>query len=200
MKSLIILFLALTLTSFSKVHKLVAINRSSKWVISENSSLVVNGSTNVNKFSCSIRQYPKTDTVMISQDQKSRVLLSGELNIEVKNFDCNNQMMTKQLRKTLKEDQYPTFQIRFLSLKETSFLKQKKDFVKGLVEIEIAGITKRFEINYQLSGDKNTMLFTGKQLINFSDFKLVPPRKMGKLIQAKDQLVVVFFLKMEAAS
>jgi hypothetical protein len=200
MKSFIILLLALTLTSFSKVNKLVAINRSSKWVISENSSLIVNGSTNVNKFSCSIRQYPKTDTVLISQDQKSMVLLSGELNIEVKNFDCNNQIMTKQLRKTLKEDQFPTFQIRFLSLKETSFLKQKKDFVKGLVEIEIAGTTKRFEISYQLSKDKNTMLFTGRQLINFSDFRLVPPRKMGKLIQAKDQLVVVFFLKMEAAS
>ena len=102
MKSLIILFLALTLTSFSKNHKHVA-NRSSKWVISENSSLVVNGSTNVNKFSCSIRQYPKTDTVLISEDQKSKILLSGELHIEVKNFDCNNQIMTKQLRKTLKE-------------------------------------------------------------------------------------------------
>ncbi|MEJ5963208.1 YceI family protein [Pedobacter immunditicola] len=200
MKSLIFLFLALTLTSFSKVHQLVAVNKSSKWVISENSSLVVNGSTNVNKFSCSIRQYPKTDTVLITDDQKSKVLLSGELNIDVKNFDCNNLIMTKQLRKTLKEDQFPTFQIRFLSLKETSFLKQKKDIVKGLVEIEIAGVTKRFEISYQLSKDKNTMLFTGRQPINFSDFKLVPPRKMGKLIQAKDQLVVVFLLKMEAAS
>lgn len=200
MKSLIILALTGMLTSFGNAYHIAPTARLSKWIISESSSLVVNGSTNVNKFSCTILQYPKTDTILVSQDPKNRILLSGKLNIEIKKFDCMNMMMTKQLRRTLREDQFPTFQIRFLSLKETSFLKQKKDFVKGFVEISIAGVTKQFEICYQLNMDKSNIILTGNQTINFSDFNLEPPKRMGKLIQAKDQLAVVFYLKMEAAS
>ncbi|CAH0316831.1 hypothetical protein SRABI27_05045 [Pedobacter sp. Bi27] len=33
--------------------------------------------------------------------------------------------------------------------------------------------------------------------INFSDFHLIPPKKIGRLIQVKDQLVVAFVFKME---
>ena len=99
-------------------------------------------------------------------------------------------------RKTLKEDRFPFLQIRFVSLKETPMLSS----VKGLVEISIAGVTKRFEINYQLSIDKNAITLTGNHMINFSDFNLVPPKKIGKLIQAKDELAVLFTLKMEPVS
>ncbi|MEJ5995260.1 YceI family protein [Pedobacter sp. Du54] len=200
MKTLMIILMASMLTSFDNVRHHPVFGKSSKWVISKSSSLAVNGSTNVNRFSCAIVQYPKTDTVRSSQDQKNVFSLSGEINIEVKNFNCNNSLMTQELRKTLKETQFPTLQVRFLSLKATPASIQSRDFARGLVEIEIAGIAKRFEIDYQLSFDKNTMYFTGCQLINFSDFKLEPPKKMGKLIQAKDQLKVVFFLKMEEAS
>ena len=135
---------------------------------------------------------------MVTADQNNNMLLSGVLNIEVKYFDCQNLMMTRQLRKTLKEDQFPAFQVRFLSLKETPLLKQKKDFVKGFVALTITGVTKQFEICYQLSRDKNTMVLVGNQTINFSDFKLEPPKRMGKLILAKDQLSVAFVLKMES--
>lgn len=168
--------------------------------MSQKSTLVVNGHTNVNQFSCTISEYPKTDTVVVSLDRLNKISLSGVLNIDVKNFDCNNLLMTKQLRRTLKEDRFPTLQIRFVSLKETPMLNQNASTVKGLVEISIAGIAKRFEINYQLSIDKNTIILTGNQVINFSDFKLEPPKKIGKLIQAKDELAVVFFLKMEPVS
>jgi len=196
MKLLMILFLLLA--DFGKADHSAPTVRASKWVISENSSLVVKGNTNVNRFSCAISQYPKTDTVMITQDQNNNILLSGELNIEVKNFDCRNLMMTKQLRKTLKEDLFPVFQVRFLSLRETPLLKQNKDLIKGFVTLTITGVTKRFEICYQLSKAKNKMVLVGNQTIKFSDFKLEPPKRMGKLISAKDQLSVEFLLKMES--
>jgi len=194
MKTFIISLLAFLLTSFSIADK----KSSTKWVISQNSILTVNGSTNINKFSCAIVQYPKTDTVNIIQDQQRNILLNGIVNIDVKNFDCKNIMMTKQLRKTLREVEYPQFKIKFLSLKGIFFAKQKSNMMKGLVEICIAGIAKRYEVNYQLNYTKNELLLSGNQSINFSDFNLEPPKKMGKLIQAKDQLVVVFSLSMES--
>lgn len=193
-----ILLLLLLLADFGKADFSAAAVRASKWVVRESSSLVINGNTNVNRFSCAINQYPKTDTIMVTEDQNNNILLSGELNIEVRNFDCQNLLMTKQLRKTLKEDQFPVFKVRFLSLRETPLLKQKKDLIKGFVALTITGVTKRFEICYQLSRDKNNMVLVGNQLINFSDFKLEPPKRMGKLISAKDQLSVAFLLKMES--
>ncbi|WP_316784134.1 YceI family protein [Pedobacter frigiditerrae] len=197
MKTLTAILLIFLLTSFKTSY--TTANRASRWVISENSSLSVNGTTNINKFSCAILQYPKTDTVTVAQDKNNKIVLSGLLNIEVKNFDCSNMMMTKQLLKTLQDEKFPILRIKFLSLKETPSLDQGKSFIKGNVEIVIAGVAKRFEICYQLKMKNNSLELIGLQPINFSDFNLSPPKKMGKLIQAKDQLIVAFLLKMELA-
>ena len=196
MKWILIGLISLSLTSFKFINK-PTFGHSSKWVITQNSSLTVNGSTNVNRFSCVILQYPKTDTVNVTQGKNNKIVLSGSLNIEVKNFNCNNMMMTKQLRKTLQDEKYPFLRIKFLSLKEMPGVDQEKSFIKGNVEINIAGVPKRFEICYQLKMKNTSMELIGLQPINFSDFNLVPPKKIGKLIQAKDQLIVAFFLKME---
>lgn len=173
-------------------------NRLSKWVISKTSSLTINGSTNINRFSCAIRHYPKTDTISIAEDaMDKRLLLSGSINLEVANFNCANQVMTKQLRKTLKSAEFPYLTITFLSIKEVPSINQKRD-IKGWVELALAGVKKRFEIVYQFKMDGQRMLLTGNQAINFSDFKLLPPRAVGRLISVNDQLNVAFYLQMEA--
>src|SRR5476651_1985682 len=79
-----------------------------KWVISETSNLHVNGSTNINKFSCEIPSYDQTDTLTISKGKNNKeVVLSGCIRLKVQAFDCHNVIMTHDLRKTLKESQYP---------------------------------------------------------------------------------------------
>jgi hypothetical protein len=170
-----------------------------KWVVAENSSLRVNGSTNVNRFSCAIINYPKTDTVTINQENGKQMALNGRVSLDLKNFDCNNLLMTKQLRKTLKEDKFPFLHITFISLKGIPLSNQTNNMIRGLVEIEIAGVKKRFLISYQLKNRMNGMALIGSQPINFSDFKLAPPQKMGKIIQAKDQLSVTFELNLQQA-
>lgn len=186
------LMLALAVPSFNKPLK-----TESRWVISENSKLRVNGSTNINRFSCAILNYPKNDTVTINKEIGKQIALQGQVSLDLKNFDCNNLIMTRQLRKTLKEDKYPFLHVTFLSLKGVSLTDQPDNGIKGIVEIELAGIKKRFLICYQLKSSSTGMTLIGCQAINFSDFKLVPPQKMGKLIQAKDQLSVDFELKLE---
>ena len=163
----------------------------SKWVISENSSLVVNGSTNVNHFSCRVVHY-SMDTIKLSQDDV-RQTLSGNILIEVKSFECNIQMMTKELRKTLNESEFPILHINLLSLKQVSVTNMGGLF-KGNVEIEIAGKAKNFVGVYELAKHKDKMVFKGTQSVNFSDFELKPPVKVGRLIKAKDGLTIVFTL------
>jgi hypothetical protein len=170
-----------------------------RWVVSQNSSLSVDGSTNINTFSCVIPAYDKTDTITIKSDGANRVILSGSIGLSVNSFDCHNSGMTKQLQKTLNQKQFPELHIRFLSLSKLPEITRSPESITGMVAIEIAGVTKQFEINYQLSEDNEQVInLLGSRELNFSDFKLIPPRKLGGMIKTKDQLTVAFHLKMKA--
>jgi hypothetical protein len=171
-----------------------------KWVVNENSSLSVNGSTNINKFSCVIPAYGQVDTITLnkSKDEKG-IVLSGSIGLKVNSFDCHNSGMTKQLQKTLNEKQFPLLHIRFLSLNQLPVITAKPQLITGMVDIEIAGVSKRFEINYQISQDAGKGIdLLGSRELNFSDFKLTPPTKLGGMIKTKDQLTVVFNLDMKS--
>jgi len=168
-----------------------------RWVVSENSSLMVNGSTNINKFSCEIPEYGETDTLTVTKSGKG-ITLSGNIGLNIQSFDCHNTMMTRDLRKTLKGQQYPRLNIQFLSLSEIPESSSKTQPITGQVNIQLAGATKRFEINYQIStGTDKVIHLLGSKEINFSDFSLVPPRKLGGMIKTNDQLTVTFHLKIK---
>lgn len=170
-----------------------------KWVISENSSLSVNGNTNINRFSCKILAYDQADTLILIRNGTNKdVVLSGNIGLKTQNFDCHNGLMTRDLRETLKERQFPRLYIRFLSLSEFPELTTEPQQITGWVNIELAGASKRFEINYQVSMDAQKVIhLLGSRDINFSDFDLVPPRKLGGMIKTNDLLNVEFHLKMK---
>jgi hypothetical protein len=168
-----------------------------KWVVAQSSSLSVNGSTNINKFICDIPACNQADTLTISRNGKN-ITLSGTVALSIQSFDCHNSMMTKDLRKTLKEKEYPRLYIHFLSLSEIPELSNKPQPITGLVNIEIAGATKQFEIYYQISlDDEKVIHLLGSKDINFTDFNLIPPRKLGGMIKTNDQLAVTFHLKIK---
>jgi len=169
-----------------------------KWAICENSNLVVKGSTNMSTFSCAIPSYPKLDTIIITQSKDAKnIPLLGKMKLDIKSFDCKNRWMTSELRKTLKEKQFPMLNIQFISLNEFPDLTKKSN-AKGVVDIEIAGARKRYEVTYQIVSDNNgnIQLSTTKD-VNFSDFNIIPPMKMGKLVQTKDRLSVVLNLSLK---
>ena len=171
-------------------------NAQTKWLISENSGLRVNGSTNVNKFTCDIPNCDQ-DTLTVWKSDKG-IRLSGSINPNVLSFDCHKAMMTRDLRKTLKAKEYPKLHILFLSLNELPELSNKPANITGQVEIEIAGIKKLYEIDYSISADNDKIIhLLGSRDLNFSDFELTPPRKLGGMIKAKDQLTVAFNLNMK---
>jgi len=175
----------------------LAANAQTKWLISESSSLTVNGSTNVDKFSCDITGCDKADTLTVWKKNKG-IILTGSINPAVLSFDCHKAMMTHDLRKTLKAKKYPRLQIRFLTLSELPNLSCNAIAITGQVEIEIAGTRKIYTVNYLISEDTDKVIhLLGLRDVNFSDFKLIPPRKLGGIIKTKDQLTVAFHLKMK---
>jgi hypothetical protein len=188
------------LTSFIVYRQQSQLSEVKKWVISENSNLCVNGNTNINTFACEIPAYDQTDTIILSKGRSDKeIVLSGNIGLKVQSFDCHNSIMTRDLRNTLKEKQFPLLHISFLTLSEFPELSAKPKLITGLVNIEIAGTSKRFEVNYQVYRDAQKVInLLGSRDVNFSDFNLVPPRKLGGMIQTRDKLSVAFHLKMTA--
>jgi len=173
------------------------VNAQTKWLISENSSLSVSGSTNIDKFSCDIPNCDQMDTLTIWKSEKG-IVLTGSINPAVLSFDCHKAMMTRDLQKTLQAKKYPRLHIRFLSLSELPQLSNKPISITGQVEIEIAGVKKLYLINYEISTDSAKVIhLLGSRDLDFSDFNLVPPRKLGGIIKTKNLLCVEFQLKMK---
>ncbi|MDB5191015.1 MAG: hypothetical protein JWQ96_578 [Segetibacter sp.] len=166
-----------------------------KWVVEKNSTLRVEGESNVNKFTCNINEYAKRDTIFVSGNQSKQVKLSGRLQMNVMDFNCHNSLITKDLRKTLKSKEYPKMNIHFLSLECMPGFQSKCEYIKGWVEVELAGVRKRFEMNYTFSKDGTSLIkLNGGRNFCFSDFKLSPPQKLAGLIKIKDEFDVNFQL------
>ena len=171
-----------------------------KWVITRGCSLQVDGSTNVNNFTCSIDQYCNPDTISVFRNDGKEVTfpVTGVLNLNIEGFDCHNIFMTKDLRKTLKAAEFPIMHVRFVSLNKMPDFRLVKDAVMGLVDIELAGTMKRFDMSYTFSMDDQKIVhLMGTRAVSFTDFNLTPPRKLGGMIKTNDRLDVVFHLNMK---
>jgi hypothetical protein len=117
----------------SSLHKLP--DRSGpavKWIVEKNSTLSVQGKTNVNKFTCNIDEYAEKDTIICIDNASKAVKLTGELKMDVLSFDCHSKLITKDFRKTIKADKYPALTIRFLSLESMPLLNKKTGTNKRL--------------------------------------------------------------------
>jgi hypothetical protein len=186
-----VLYLFIFITAFQG-------NRSTltKWVIMSGCYLKVDGSTNINKFSCAISNYCIPDTILVARNNKP-VSLNGSIRLDVQNFDCHNGIMTADLRKTLKASTFPKLTIHFLSITKYPELAGK-EIIKGWVNIELAGVTKQFDVDYTvISADKTVINLVGTRRVNFSDFSITPPRKLGGMIRTNNELDVMFNIRMK---
>jgi hypothetical protein len=120
------------------------------------------------------------------------------MRLNVHDFDCHTPMMTGELRKILKAKHFPHMTIRFISLSRYPDNRLKAYPINGLVSIELAGFTKNFNVAYLVSpAGKNTLVLKGIKEIKFSDFNIVPPRKIGGMIQTSDKLIAEFNLALQ---
>lgn len=170
-----------------------------KWVIDSSSKLLINGNTNVNKFTCQTSYVDQLDTLEIlpGKNDCDIVFSQKSIAIPVKDFSCGNQMITKDFWETLKANKHPHIGIHFLTLKEFTTVPNG-GVVEGDVEITLAGVKKRFTISYQLNRTaKDVFTLRGIHPMCFSDFQLETPRKMMGLIQVQENLDVEFLLKLK---
>ncbi|WP_342327831.1 YceI family protein [Pedobacter sp. FW305-3-2-15-E-R2A2] len=192
--SLLLLLLLLPSLAFNAGH-----TDPVKWILTKECTLKVNGSTNINKFSCIVPEYTRPDTLICSKDSKNgSIKITGSMALDVQKFDCKHAVMTNDLRKTLKAKVYPKIIIKFLSLSKYPDLYNREEAIKGAVTIELAGTVKRFEVDYKYAMNSNgNIKLIGTKQVNFSDFNISPPRKLGGMIKTNNELNVEFVLNIK---
>ena len=168
------------------------------WVIDSKSSLSIHGATNINTFTCKLSSYAGHDTLRYFNNYTASRLefTTNRMTIPISSFNCGAQQISKDFHKTLRSDRYPQLDINFISL-ESSALRNNS-VVKGIVDITLAGATTRYSIQFDLNSDNGTILLSGTQPVNFSDFRLEAPRKFKGLIRVQEILNVEFYLVLKA--
>ncbi|HET9824422.1 MAG TPA: hypothetical protein VFP87_03765 [Chitinophagaceae bacterium] len=167
-----------------------------RWVVEKNSSLNIQGETNINSFQCDVTEYLKADTlVYIKNDATKKLSFTNScLSIDIKRFDCHNKYITEDFRTALKADENPSLKIVFLTIDQFSNASTN-EVVKGVVDIQLARVSKRAEIEYTVKTlPGNRIQMNGSHIFYFSDFNLKAPKKLAGLIRTRDQIKVNFQL------
>lgn len=138
----------------------------------------INGSTNVNSFQCTNNKFKNDGVYSFSEKNLPNIIL------KVTDFDCGNKMMTKDFQKILNAEKYPEMTIKFIK-----FTKAQKNFV-AVVEVKMMNQSRRYSVEFELENNK----MTGRKNVKFSDFNIIPPKKMGGMIVVKDDLDLTFSL------
>lgn len=170
-----------------------------KWAVQGSSTLVINGTTNVNSFECLSINYEGEDSIVERCNDSTGVrTYNGKIVMMSTGFDCQHPIMTRDFKKTLNADEFPEIQIKFIDLSTNPILNDDSK-LEGNVEITMAGMTKVYDINCEVTKDeKGNKYLKGSQLFTFSEFGLDRPKKFFGAIRVRDEVSVDFRLKMDA--
>lgn len=172
--------------------------------IKENSSLTLMGSSNVNSFQCSSNENLSNGIIYIlTEDEKDYVKFTDAvLKINVKSFDCENPMMTKDFYKTLHANESPTIDVELLGaspLAGTKILKSNKGRFVADIAITLNGISKSDQlIVYWEKTGLNVFRFIGDKELKMSDFDIDSPVAALGLIKVRDEITIHFDLFIQA--
>ena len=150
-------------------------------ICSQKNGLEIKGWTNINNFKCSNPKFKNSSSVYSFIGNQL-----PNISVAIEDFDCRNKMMTADFRKVLQSDKYPNMTIKFLEFKKSAGNK-----FEALVEVKMMTVARKYNIEF--SNYNNSLV--GNKRLKFSDFKIVPPKKMGGMVYVKDELDLVFSLE-----
>lgn len=176
------------------------INNSSliKWNVEKTSTLKISGSSNVHDFTCDVIGYASSDTIIFNEfiNNVKHIPLKGAIKIDINTIDCHNFIITRNFRNTLKSKEFPYLVVKFLSLDHLPNNATNQDYILGIVEIELGGVAKKFEILYKIQKNGKFLILNGQRNFIFSDFELQAPTILGGLVRIYNKFNVEFNLNL----
>src|SRR5436190_13460656 len=168
-------------------------------IVQPTSTVNIEGSTNVNRYNCTISRYTGSDTLVIHEGGQNvrPVFVNGEVKLNAASFDCGIALMTSDFHKAINSKIYPSIVIDFISFEKIPAYTPAPEKFRGILKISLAGVTKLFEVNCAIEVDEKEIIhLTGSRNFHFSDFRLTPPTRMLGAVKVKEELRVSFHLRL----
>ena len=148
-------------------------------LFSQKNEVEISGWTNVNNFKCVNTNFTSSLPVSLKGKDLPNIVL------KVNDFDCRNRMMAADFRKTLKAENFPSLTVEFLSFTPTKFNK-----ISALVEVTMMNYSRKYTVEFS----QVNRSFIGNKRVRFSDFNIVPPKRLGGMVYVKNELDLMFSL------
>ncbi|GAB3419753.1 YceI family protein [Niabella aquatica] len=163
----------------------------------EGSAFTLKGSSNINEFRLvytgSLRS---TNKVQVKKEEARLNVKPGDgLHLNVLDFKSPNSYITKDFRKMLQADIYPTLSIEPLSV---WLQKNQPGKVAALINLTIAGCTRQEVITLTLTEQKATALqCKGSHVISLKKYELTAPKKALGAVQVNDNVTIDMRLNLQ---
>jgi hypothetical protein len=169
-----------------------------RFVVQPQSEIVIDGTTNVNTYQCSLKVPGFSDTLVLVQksDSLQPEFIKGNIRVKASDFDCVKKVISDDFKKTVHAEKYPHISITFLNFAWMPRLKAGNEQIRCRMRISIAGTATEFDLTINIRKEKGYIYLTGGREFTFSEFNLQPPDKMLGLIKTDEKLKVNFNLKL----
>ncbi|KJD34892.1 hypothetical protein PW52_13365 [Tamlana sedimentorum] len=162
--------------------------------INPESTLVIEGKTNVNQFYCNYNTSLLNHAIPVDfllLDNRKMVFNNAELKLKNAFFDCGNQIMNKDFRTLLKSKTHPNIYINILEVE-----KQSDKKLSAELKIELAGVSKQFRIPVTIEHTDNKLSVKGNIEIDILQYNLEPPKKLLGMVKVDNTINVLFNLSL----
>ncbi len=173
-----------------------------RYSIVKPSNLLLRGTTNVNKFTCTCEEQFGFQELEVEVGHGVSRFQSARLSMATRNFNCRNGQMERDLQRALKSETHPRIFVDLVEARyHPDFLKNPDTGwfgVEARVSLTIAGTTKEKNLQAQARRiSENRFAIKGARVIRMTDFGVEPPTAMFGLIQVDDPITFHFDLTVQ---
>lgn len=172
--------------------------------IDSSSQLRLEGTTNINQFTCNCSEDFPVDTYETVQNDHPYLLSlrKTDFHLATDNLDCGRRGINNDLRKALKSDSFPYIRIEVQSIRlpEGNTLVEGEDWtdVPVKTQITIAGSRRPLHLSVKVKALGNhTYQLRSQTQVAMSDFGIDPPRPMLGMIKVRDFITIHLDLKVD---
>ncbi len=150
--------------------------------------LVINGASNVNKFSFSYVAQSLAEGNRVRGADEERI----DFEIPVRRFKPSNPRMYEDFLSLLNAEEYPYLRISLLAADLYSRERSSDNSQSERISVTIAGVTREYTVNCLLSPCSENLVIYGMQTVRLTDFGLSPPVKLKGMVRVDNEINVRF--------
>ncbi|MCB9081813.1 MAG: YceI family protein [Lewinellaceae bacterium] len=161
------------------------------------SQLYLDGSSNVNKFSCYCTESLPTMQLDMIATPDGANFSDSKLRIATRSLDCKNKGINKDMYATLKADEFPHIGVEMtrVHIPGNTPLHEANDWIaiNADVYLTIAGQRRKVVLNAKgKQMEPNIFRFVSAKTIQMTDFGIEPPTALLGLVKVRNEITIHF--------